>query len=163
MKSSKALLLCGAALVIPWAVNALGQDEITVQAEMEMLQGVWQLTKWIGTDGTLVPAEEVNGSSFDFKEDRMIKRGKDEKNEKDFPPPSFKFLLNASKKPKWIDFDFGFPSEVQFQGIYKLEGDELTICMITASRSDQAPERPTEFKSNNEKYHSMFVLKKATK
>jgi uncharacterized protein (TIGR03067 family) len=42
-------------------------------------------------------------------------------------------------------------------GIYKLEGDTLTICMI---KSDNPADRPKEFKTNNESRAMIWVLQK---
>ena len=56
---------------------------------------------------------------FEFKKDRVRMRSE-----------ALKFTLNPSKKPKWIDFDYdvaGIDIGVEMKGIYKLEGDALTV------------------------------------
>jgi uncharacterized protein (TIGR03067 family) len=65
--------------------------------------------------------------------------------------------------PKWIDFDAGIKVDVEMLGIYKLDGDKLTICTISGSQSDQPAVRPTEFKANKKKHHTLFVMKKIKK
>lgn len=151
--SIRKVLLLATVVIFPWTVAAEAQKGDDVKAEMKRLQGVWQVTKWTETDGTLVPPDEINGMSFEFKDDRMIQRKGGRARE------PLKFTLNLTKKPKWIDLH----SIEVIQGIYKLEADELTLCLISGSNSDQAPERPTEFMANKNKYHTVFVLKKAKK
>jgi uncharacterized protein (TIGR03067 family) len=151
------VLLVAVVVIVPWTVVAEAQKEDAVKDEMKKLQGVWQVTKWIDTDGKPAAADEVKGISFEFKEDRVTKRTDGRARE------PLKFILNPTKKPNWIDFDAGLDIEVKMQGIYKLEGDELTICIISGSRSDQPPERPTEFKANEKKHHTLFVVKKVKK
>src|SRR5438093_11716109 len=141
MNISKTLLLA-AAVVFPWAAAATAQNDTPAQAELKAIQGIWQVAKWVDPDGTLAPADEIKGTSFEFKDDRVIKRTDGLARE------PLKVALDPSKKPKWIDFDSGDPLDVKKQGIYKLEGGELTICIISGSRGDRPPERPTEFKAN---------------
>lgn len=143
-------LLGSAVIFLPWV--AVAQEKNAPPDEVKSLQGTWQVTKWINPDGKAAPDDEVKGMSFEFKKDRVRMRSE-----------SLKFTLNPSKKPKWIDFDFdaaGIDTGVEMKGIYKLEGDALTICVISGATSGQPAERPTEFKANKQKHHTLFVMKK---
>jgi len=115
-------------------------------------------------DGTYtIVATETNGQQFpagkgETEEDRTVriegnkliarKEGKDD-------PVNFK--TDASKDPKEIDIiaaGGGGKGDTVY-GIYKLEGDILTICM-----SDKAETRPKEFKTAEGSVTMMMTLKK---
>jgi uncharacterized protein (TIGR03067 family) len=80
--------------------------------------------------------------------------------EKDGGAREFKYKLNSSKQPKWIDIDMG---KRVTEGIYKPEGEELTICVVAGAVGGKASGRPTEFKASKEKVWSQFVLKRLKK
>jgi uncharacterized protein (TIGR03067 family) len=68
------------------------------------------------------------------------------------PGPTATIKIDASKNPKWIDVGKYSP------GIYKLEGNILTICRKTdASRSD----RPTEFTATKENGNVIVIYKRS--
>ena len=148
------VLLLAVVVIFPWTVAAEAQKDDAAKDEMKKLQGVWQVTKWIGSEGGTAPADEIENLTFEFKEDRVTQR-----KGKDRTPIQGKYSLDPSKKPKWLDINFGQVTEA----IYKLEGDELTFCVISGSRSGQPSVRPTEFKASKEKHHTLFVLKKVKK
>lgn len=148
MNNYKALLLA-VVFIFPWTIAVEAQKEDAAKDEMKKLQGVWQVTKWFDPDPA--PEDEVKSVTFEFKNDQIIKRTDGRARE------PLKVVLNPAKKPKWLDLDAGI--EVM-QGIYKLEGDELTFCVIAGSSSNQVPERPADFKANKKKHHVLFVMKK---
>jgi hypothetical protein len=49
------------------------------------------------------------------------------------------------------------------EGIYKLDGDELTICVVAGSRGGKTAARPSEFKASKRDKYSLFVLKNVKK
>ena len=149
------VLLLAVVVIFPWTVAAEAQKEDAAKDEMKKLQGVWQVTKFIDDSEKPAPANEAKEITFEFNGDRVTQR----KGKNDSGRPG-KYVLMTAKKPKWIDIDFGGGIS---EGIYKLEGDELSICVIAGSRSGQPPERPTEFKASEKKIHTLFVMKKIKK
>ena len=71
------------------------------------------------------------------------------------------YTLNPSKNPKWIDIGVLQGSPLG-EGIYKLEGDVLTICVVGSTNSANPTLRPSEFKAKKDQY-SLLVLKKVKK
>jgi len=67
------------------------------------------------------------------------------------PGPTATIKLDASKAPKWIDLTRFTP------GIYKLEGDSLTIC-----RPNSGTERPKEFKAGKDDPNVVVVYQRAS-
>lgn len=66
---------------------------------------------------------------------------------------------DSSKNPKHITTTESKPNgktETMY-GIYKLEGDTLTVCVV---ESDKESDRPTEFKTTKEGKTMMMTLKK---
>jgi uncharacterized protein (TIGR03067 family) len=92
--------------------------------------------------------------------DRTVKLTADKfivsKNGKELP---ITYKLNTSKNPKEIDMagkDAKGKQETSY-GIYKLEGDKLTICMAD---SDKMEDRPKEFKTTKASKATILVLQK---
>lgn len=146
------------ALLLTSVAFAIADDKPKGDAEKEdsrKLQGIWQVTKFVDHSEEAASADEIKHMSIEFKGDDMIVR-----KDKDDSGKEFQFTLNPSKKPKWIDVDMG--GRVS-EGIYKLDGDELTLCIVGGTRSGKAAVRPSEFKASNREIHSLFVLRKMKK
>ena len=142
--------LCPSAVFLSFGVGFAADEP---KDEAKKLQGTWQVTKFIDHSEEPAEAKEIEHFTFEFKGDTLTVR-----KEKDDSGREMKYALDATKKPKGIDLkkDDGGTSE----GIYKLDGDELTICVVAGKRSDKAAERPAEFKASKGSKHSLFVLKK---
>ncbi|HYT93383.1 MAG TPA: TIGR03067 domain-containing protein [Gemmataceae bacterium] len=123
----------------------------SAKQEIAKLRGIWQVTKLIEGGAQAGPADELKEFTFDFQDGLVtIQKGKGG----DRRP--VKFSLDPSKNPKWIDIDLEQRSPIG-QGIYKLQGDELTLCIVGGGTDTP---RPSEFKAS-QKGHSLLVLKKA--
>jgi uncharacterized protein (TIGR03067 family) len=65
-----------------------------------------------------------------------------------FPSPqdAWTITLDAGKKPRHFDYRGAAPpvQKITFRGIYRLEGDTLTICCVESARGE---DRPTKFES----------------
>jgi uncharacterized protein (TIGR03067 family) len=126
-----------------------------VQEEMAKLQGTWQVIKWIDSSEEAASADEIKDASFKFKKDHLtIRKDKDDKGRE------LAYTLDPTKDPKWIDVDM---RSLISEGIYKLDGDKLTICLISGTRNDKAAPRPKEFKARKREKYTVFVLKKVKK
>jgi uncharacterized protein (TIGR03067 family) len=124
-----------------------------VKEEMQKLQGTWQVSKSIAPDGIAEPDEANKNVVFEFKDDRMIYREKNDEH-------ANTYTLDSSKQPKWINIDPSQGADRMAAGIYKLEGDELTLCVGPAARDGKPVPRPTEFKPNKENGQGLLVLKR---
>jgi uncharacterized protein (TIGR03067 family) len=134
------------------AATAAEKDD--AKAELKKLQGTWQVTKWVDDSGEAAGADEIKDFTFVFKDQTVEMR-----NGKDSRRPALKFTLNPEKKPKWIDIEMGGPVGTS-EGVYKLEGDELTICVVSGGKNGKPAPRPTEFAAKKGEHHALFVLKR---
>jgi len=95
------------------------------------------------------------------EEDRTVKVTADKiimKDEGKEDPATYK--LDPSKNPKEIDLvgkkgPKGQEKEQKMYGIYKVEGDNLSICL-----SDKAESRPKDFKTSKDDMTMLMVLQK---
>ncbi len=146
------------AVVLATVTAALAADpakEDAAKADAAKLQGTWQVTKFIDHSEEAAPAAEIEHMAFEFKGDRVTMR-----RTKDDPGREGKYTLDPAKRPKSIDIDFGVPVS---EGIYKLDGDTLTICVVGGSRNGKTAARPTEFRASKRDKYSLFELKKVKK
>ena len=140
--TARALVLCVTGLLIAVELPAQENDK----QELEKLQGDWVLHSQ-ETKGNVINSGgsktySVKGNEYTFGSP-MSKGGK------------VKFKIDASKDPK--TFDTSASSSPVRLGIYKLDGDTLTICHETGSGI-----RPTEFKTT-QNGGSLVVWKRAVK
>jgi len=123
-------LLVITVLLVP---SAMAQDE-AAKAEIAKWQGTWRMIS-MENDGKISPPEKLKGikltvqdSTYHFQNDDFSERGK--------------YQFDPSMEPKTLDIvvDEGKDRGKIYRVIYKVAGDELTICL----RSDNK-QRPIEF------------------
>jgi uncharacterized protein (TIGR03067 family) len=118
------------------AVGALAQDEAT-KKDMNQIQGSWRLVSR-ERDGKADPADVIKDILMTHKGDAFTF------NQSSSGAGATKgtFKLDASKSPKAIDrIPADGPQKGKtLMGIYKLEGDTLTLCV-----SVEGKDRPMEF------------------
>jgi uncharacterized protein (TIGR03067 family) len=104
------------------------------KAEADRLAGAWRFTS-LAFDGKPTPEAELNKLDVRIKDGQwIVSAGSDIK-------AQTTFRLDPTQNPKTIDI-IPQPGKGELvQGIYSLEGDQLTIC----DRSVDNGERPTEF------------------
>ena len=137
------------AIVVAVSTVVLGEDK------KPTLDGTYVLLS-VEQGGMKVPDELLKKQS---EEDRtvVIKDGKMfQPNKKDKAPLEIK--LDATKTPAEIDAKEtkGDKPENSY-GIYKLEGDTLTICMV---EDGKASDRPKEFKTTKDSKAVLMIFKK---
>ncbi|HEV3163008.1 MAG TPA: DUF5004 domain-containing protein [Isosphaeraceae bacterium] len=134
-------------ILLALGLFAAGEDPKTDDAkkDQEKLQGTWTMSK-LERDGEDL-LQQAGAVEVVFKDDTY---------KNDFVAAKFK--LDPSKTPKAIDVTYTEGNAVgqTFKGIYKLDGDTLTICRA----NDEKADRPTEFTSPAGSGKMLFVLKK---
>jgi uncharacterized protein (TIGR03067 family) len=145
-----------AVAVLTWAtvVNAEPPKIDAAKADVAKLQGTWQMTALTDEMGA-APAKELSEWTFEFNGDKVTNsQSKDRKGR------SLTYALDPSKEPKTIDMSDG---GLVIEGIYRVDGDDLTICLVTGSRNGKTAPRPPQFKADKSKKYSLFVLKRVKK
>jgi uncharacterized protein (TIGR03067 family) len=115
------------------------------------LQGVWQVVQFTDPSLKPLPKEELIGHTFEFKGETVTQRRG--KNKTGLPG---NLTVDKSMNPMWIDLDFGMKT----QGIYKVDGDELILCLVAGMLGGKVTPRPTEFQASASPPHSLIVLKR---
>lgn len=114
------------------------------KTDPDPLQGAW-LIVGLEADGRPEPGRNFHGNTFTFERDRAtLKEGT-------FPPIEFAVTLDPAHTPKHIDLTC---KNGVLRGIYKLEGDDLTLCFGIGGP------RPTEFATRPGGATETFVLKR---
>lgn len=118
--------------------------------DQERLQGTWRVVA-LENEGKPVPAEAIKGATLTFTKDQYeLKGGREEFRGR--------FKLHATQEPRGIDSTFveadGKEKGVAV-GIYKLEGDRLTICWRQGDK-----DRPREFGSKPESGLRLLVAER---
>jgi uncharacterized protein (TIGR03067 family) len=130
------LLVCGGSLGV--LMGAAGQDDPSREkAELDRHQGTWVATSSV-FDGEEAPVEIVRSIRRIVTDDHVVW----ERSGKRFA--GTRVVLDAKAQPAAIDIipDGGRNRGEHILGIYKLDGDEITICVAQAGQP-----RPTDFKA----------------
>lgn len=121
--------------------------------DMAALDGEWTMVSGI-----------ANGKKLDDERVKSAKRvTKDGETTVHFGDDLYfkaKFTIDASKKPKTIDYKFteGPNKDKTVLGIYEVDGDTVKFCFGQPDK-----ERPKEFGSKEDSGHTLSVWKKAKK
>lgn len=135
MKKIQRLLLVSLAVLTISVVKAADDD--AVKKDLAQLQGEWTMVSG-SADGQPMPEEMRKEMKRLCKGDELTVMMGDRIFLK------AKITIDASKKPKTIDYDMtdGFSKGKKQLGIYELHGDTFKACF-----NSPGAERPTEFKA----------------
>jgi len=119
-----------------------------VEKELKAHQGVWR-TESSRRDGRDAPEAIAKSITRTVDGDHVVWR----RDGKSFSGSTI--VLDPTADPKTIDIlaDGGPAHDKRVLGIYKLEGDELTICI-----ADRDQPRPSEFKAEKDSKHTLMVF-----
>jgi uncharacterized protein (TIGR03067 family) len=132
-----------------------------VKKEMEALRGTWTIVS-IQSENSLGKEIFKEGSSFIIEDGKMTFKMPSGTN-----PGTSK--INVASNPPTLDFSSQhfrtnhgvspLDSWLRIQGIYRLKGDSLTICMIfQCDASMLSRDRPTDFTTHGDKNRVLLVL-----
>lgn len=127
----------------------LGTDE--PKDDLPSIQGTWTMVSF-EVNGEAVPDGQVKmGRLVVLKDIYELTFGGRTR--------SFTIVLNPEPNPRTFDLTArdGPNTGRLFKGIYKVEGDTLTMCRGVT----EAAERPTEFSTGAESGHSLVVWRRA--
>ncbi len=132
------------------------QKDEKANEDGKRLEGIWQVTKLIDESGKPAPYIDIKELTFEFKGAMLTIR----KDKKDAGMKS-KYSLDQSKSPKWFEFEVPDLAPLGATlGIYKLERDDLEICLGPDFKSEKSA-RPSEFKAS--KTSTLFFLTRMKK
>ena len=115
------------------------QAEDKAKADLDKLQGTWKVAS-VEANGQKAKDQDVEGLVVIVKDDTFTSK----KGDKQIGVSKAKLFVEV--EPRFIDFtpQDGDLKGQTLEGIYKLDGDDLTLCV---NFNTALKERPTEFAS----------------
>jgi uncharacterized protein (TIGR03067 family) len=126
----------------------------SVLSDQEALQGGWEVVS-AEAGGQAIPAEAIKKGAMPTR--FLFKGNQWGAIYADGRTLTSTAKLSPEKNPAWIDVDETlFPNVPNLHGIYKLDGDRVTICIC-----DRKQPRPTEFATKGKPDHVLIVARRA--
>lgn len=129
------------------ALAAASAREDAVKAELEKLQGAWQLVS-AETDGKKADPEKLKKVRVVIKGNKHTVYIEDKIVSKQVP-----FTIDPTKKPKTVDDQL--PDGKEIHGIYELDGAILKSCVAGIGK-----DRPREFAAKPGTGHTLRVFRR---
>jgi RNA polymerase sigma factor (sigma-70 family) len=137
--------------------RVVATEDKAKKSDKKTIQGEWKVdsAKVNGKETQGEEADRIKGSTWRITADKITVtfNGEDRVST---------YKLDLDSKPKAIDIMS--EKEGTFKGIYKLEGDTLTICStlgaVAVHLGRGAEERPTKFESKQDSFSMLIVLKR---
>src|SRR5262249_26772744 len=132
-------------------LSAAAQKEGADKKDLEKFQGKWVAVSTT-IDGKAFDEDEIRNRSVVYKGEKLILMYRDKKR------GTISLKIDPSKSPAQIDAtnEDGPSKGGTLKGIYKFDGDTLTLCFVVGSK-----DRPTEFASKPGSGTMLFVQKRA--
>jgi uncharacterized protein (TIGR03067 family) len=134
------------------------QQQAAVAEELKKLEGTWTVVA-IVQGGMELPAESL-GESMTFKKGKLTFRG----NSEDAEPEVAHFRLDPACNPKVIDFDDSGnnfkDAEAIVEGVYRLDGDTLLLCINWEGGEAVKGNRPTALESKEGAPARLITMKR---
>ncbi len=118
------------------------------KSDQEKMQGKWKITRCEFSGREMDQTVGVEDTISDAKWLRPQRRTSE-----------YQLKFDASKDPKWVDLSAERLGDKSLKGIYKLEGDKLTICY---AYNPDSP-RPADFKTDADVASYLYVLERVKK
>ncbi len=132
--------------------------DTAVADALKALKGEWVVieSETFGRSGDLHV-----GDVFKFEDDRFT-------HESGENPLEYRLHVRPQAKPSQMDWRPAAPKDAKWshRGIYKIDGDKLTVCILSRFEGDDEKDRPSEFrtKAGREKHEAagnvLLVLKR---
>lgn len=142
----------GLVVTLPLAVAAPNKEK-EAKEEAKKFDGDWQITSWRQYGNDLSP-EQAETGQFSIRGDKYTFEitGNAEEGTIKIDP--------TAKTPTFdLDITEGSDKGKKQPGIYKMEGDTVTLCLAAPGGTD----RPTEFTSTEENRQILCVMKRKKK
>jgi uncharacterized protein (TIGR03067 family) len=137
------------AVVLVAAVGAVAADDDKSKRDLDALQGTWQVQR-MTSNGREAPAAEAQKLRFVITGSKLIPYQGDEKG------PEFSLSIRTAGSPAALNLKS--PDGKEGKGIYRLEGDTLTLCI-----AEPGKDRPKEFTSAMGSRLELMALKRVKK
>lgn len=150
------LVILGSLCLTP--VMADEKADAARKQELKRLEGVWTVTE-ARHGGEVV--EQSEKEEFEFKGGKLIVR----KGER--APITLILRIDLSTDPKCIDWTTDpkskFEDDKFAEGIYKLDGDKLTVCYNVNDNRFAKGNRPTKLESTEKSDAMLIIFERAKK